>query len=74
MTDLSNVKLHSFACGVNFFIAATKDSVLPQSNLNVSENRYNYLAEERRSPYNYKVRSTTPPPHSQAAVAALRSE
>ena len=55
-------------------MAATKDSVLPQNHLNVSENRYSYLTEERRSPYNYKVRSTTPPPHSQAAVAALRSE
>ena len=75
ITDLANVKLKSFACGVNFFIATTRDSVLlQQQSRNNAENRYNYFAEERRSPYHYNVRSTTPPPvPSQAAVAALRS-
>jgi len=58
ISELSNLSLDNFACGVNFFLASTKDSLQRDQ---YSSARYNSIAEDRRTFNNY--RSTTHPPH-----------
>jgi hypothetical protein len=69
VVELGGIRLDNFACGVNFFLAASKDDKLPSAlalaeEKPVHKNRFEYLHNEReeRSPYAYapNPRSITP--------------